>query len=86
MSDSKIEVTLPDGSKGKGVEVQVQESTERWSEFTLEDGAIIRLKAGIVSAIRSEDQYDAKGNPTYILNMAPSITVVSAPDQYKKKD
>ncbi len=85
MAEGTVEVTLQDGSKGSGVEVQVMESTERWSETTLEDGAVIRVKMTVMSAVRTEDQYDAQGNPTYLLNMSPVVSIVRIPEQYRKK-
>jgi hypothetical protein len=70
---------------GEGVEVQVDESTERWSEFTLQDGTVMRVKVTVTSAVRVKDQYDAVGNPLYMVNFAPVTTLVSVPEALRKK-
>jgi hypothetical protein len=89
MSDrprNKITVDLPTGGKGEGVQVQVEESTERWSEFTLEDGTVIRAKASIASCVRVDGQYDPLGNPLYLTNFQPILTIVSVPESLRKKE
>jgi hypothetical protein len=70
---------------GEGYEVQVEESTERWSEFTLQDGTVIRAKLMLASAVRTEGQFDPMGNPLYVTNVAPILTIVSVAEQYRKK-
>ena len=85
MSERRISVTLPSGEKAEAVEVQVDESTERWSEFQLQDGTVIRVKATILSAARIEGQYDATGNPAYQMNISPVVTIVSVPERFRKK-
>ncbi|HUE03011.1 MAG TPA: hypothetical protein VMR62_25810 [Bryobacteraceae bacterium] len=66
-------------------EVPILESTERWSELTLEDGAVIRIKPMIVGVIRVEGQWDQDGNPVYALRGGPNLmSIVSVPDRLKK--
>ena len=84
MSERKITVPLPSGNV-EASEVQVEESTERWSEFQLQDGTVIRAKATVLSAARIDGQYDPLGNPMYHVNVAPIITLVSAPERLRKK-
>lgn len=75
--------------KGKmvpGREVPVSGGTQKWSEFELEDGTIIRAKVDIITAVRVKDQYDPVGNPVYVLNAAPVIGVVHTPTELRKKD
>jgi len=84
MQSRRVPVTLPTGAKGEGTEIQVDESSERWSEFVLQDGTVIRAKVTITSAVRVDDQYDPLGNPLYLTNLAPVITVVS-PENLRKK-
>ena len=81
----KITVPLPTGGTAQGVEVQVEESSERWSEFTLADGTVIRAKVTITSAIRVDGHYDPLGNPVYTTNMTPVLSIVSVPDALLKK-
>jgi hypothetical protein len=81
----KVPVKLPSGEMGEGYEVKVEESTERWSDFTLEDGTVLRGKLMMTSAVRAEGQFDETGNPLYVMNIAPVLTLVSVPEQLRKK-
>jgi hypothetical protein len=86
MSDGRrVTVPLPSGGTGEGTEVQVDESSERWSELTLQDGTVIRAKATITSAVRIDGQYDPLGNPMYLTNLAPILSIVSVPENLRKK-
>lgn len=67
-----------------GVDVPIQEAIERSSEITLEDGVVIRVKAGIASATRIVGEYDALGNPVYSFDMAVQFQFVLMPDKLKK--
>jgi hypothetical protein len=68
-----------------GTEVSVEESLERWSDVTLEDGARIRLKGSVVSAVRVDNEYDPQGNPLYIVNVTPVMSILEMPDDLKQK-
>jgi len=81
----KIKMTLPDGRVVDGVEVGVDESTERWSDVKLKDGSSFRLKISIISAARAEGVFDQQGNPIYTFNMAPIVALAEAPQSLKKK-
>jgi hypothetical protein len=85
MSERKVPVTLPTGARAEGVEVQVDESTERWSEFKLQDGTILRVKATVLSAVRVDGEYDPAGNPIYVTNISPVITLASVPDRFRRQ-
>lgn len=86
MSERKIKFQqMPGGPMIEGYEVSIAESTERWTELTLEDGAILRVKPMIVGAIRVEGQWDQDGNPIYALKGGPAVsTIASVPDHLKK--
>ena len=73
------------GKMADGFDVPVEESSERWSEFKLEDGAVFRIKAALVSAVRIEGQYDQQGNPAYIMNITPVIAPIEIPESLRKK-
>jgi hypothetical protein len=81
-------VTVPFGQPGEmvdGFEVDVEESTEKWSEYKLTDGTIIRGKMTIIGAVRIEGQFDPQGNPMYAMNMAPTLVIVSSPVNLKRR-
>ena len=58
-----------------GVVVPIQESTERWTEITLDDGSILRLKPVVARAIRLEGKFDGEGSPIYVVQSANVLTV-----------
>ncbi len=78
-------ITVPaGGGTAQGVEVAVSESTERWSEFKLEDGTVLRAKMTLTSAIRVDNQYDPEGNPVYVIKGLPVMAVISVAQEFKQ--
>jgi len=85
MTDGKIvKVKTPDGEDGTGVEVDVTEAVERWSDITLADGTKFRVKLNVSSMTRIDGHYDAAGNPAYIITAQPSVVMTEVPDALKK--
>ncbi len=78
-------MTLPSGEIVRGLEVPVEESNERWSEIKLEDGTVIRVKLNVISAVRVPGQFDQAGIPMYVMNMTPTIAILSVPENLRKK-
>ena len=84
MAERKVQVPFM-GKIVDGVEVPVEESTERWSEIKLEDGTMIRVKQSVASVIRVDGTYDAEGNPLYVVRSAPSVAVVHVDERLRRK-
>lgn len=86
MAEKRIKVPFPppSGPMVDASEVQVLESHDRWTEITLEDGTIMRVKPNVMSAIRLDGQYDGEGNPMYGLKAVPIMTIVSSPERLRK--
>jgi hypothetical protein len=80
----RIPFPLPNSPLREANEVQIKESTERWTEVALEDGTVIRLKVALISAARIDNEWDAEGNPAYSLKMSPQVIIVSTPENFKK--
>ena len=78
MTKSRRTVTGPTGESLSGVPVGIKESTERFSELTLEDGTILKTKVVAVDAIRLDGK-DGDGNPMYVLRSQTVVTVVDSP-------
>lgn len=53
--------------------VKIVEYKENWSEYTLENGAIIRLKP-VVTDIILKDKKKDDGSPIYSVSFQPIIT------------
>lgn len=85
MTDGKrVQVKTPDGRDVNGVEVDVAESVDRWSDVTLTDGTKFRMKLSVSGMIRVDGEYDAAGNPSYVIAAQPIIVISEAPDTLKK--
>lgn len=85
MAERKTKTTLPTGQVVDALEVPVEESIERWSEFKLEDGTVFRVKMNIVAVTRVPEMWDAQGNPFYAVNGAPVMVMVEVPERLRKK-
>jgi hypothetical protein len=80
-----VKMTLPDGRTVDGIEVQVDESNERWTDITLQDGAKFRVKVSVINALRTSTERDATGQPIYTFNMTPVIVMTNLPAEMQKK-
>lgn len=85
MAERKVRVPLPTGQFGDAFEVPVEETTERWSDATLEDGTVLRVKTTVLSATRISDQWDQEGNPQYLVKSTPVVMIVSSPEKLRRK-
>jgi hypothetical protein len=82
----KSTVTLPDGRAAQAVEIPVETANERWSEYTLQDGTVFRVKINLVSVVRIEGEYDPQGVPLYQINAAPALGFVEVPEHLKRNN
>jgi hypothetical protein len=81
---TKMQV-VPGGPFVDAVEVPVSESSEKWSEYKLDDGTTIRLKQVMVEVLRATEHYDSDGVPMYSMKAQPVVSIVDVPDRLKKK-
>ena len=84
MPGKRIKADVPGVGLVDAVEVPVSESTERWTEVKLEDGATLRLKPVVIGAVRLEGRYDPEGNPMYSLKVNQIMTITNVPDHLRK--
>jgi hypothetical protein len=47
-------------------------------EYHLEDGSLIRVSNTVAVVYRTDDLWDAEGNPCYIVKIGTSVTTVNA--------
>lgn len=78
MTERRTTVKLGD-EELHGMDVPVEESTERSTELKLEDGAVLRLKAVVSAVIRIDGKTDGEGNPLYVVKSANVLSIVSGP-------
>ena len=85
MPERKTTILIPpDNRSVEALDVPIDSSTERWSELTLEDGSILRVKPVIAGVARVPSQYDPDGNPLYVLRGSIMMSVVEVPEKLKK--
>ena len=66
-------------------EVEILQRTEHVAEYTLEDGSVIRFTAVPTGVLRLDGHFTADGNPLYVVLNGTVVTVVSAPENLRKK-
>jgi hypothetical protein len=76
----KVKVTFPDGKQKDGELLEIVDQKEQWSEYRVEDGAILRLRQ-VVTQITKLEEKDASGNPIYVVNGQPVLTVIQESEQ-----
>jgi len=64
--------------------VDIKELNEQWSEYTLKDGATIRLKPVIIEIRKAKNQFAPNGDPIYLVK-STVITDTKVPENLKKK-
>ena len=84
MAERRKSMPGPTGELVEGVAVQVAESTEQFSDVSLADGTILRIKPIVTEALRL-DEWDQDGYPTYIIKSTTIISIVDSPDELMKK-
>jgi hypothetical protein len=85
VAERREKLKLPTGQEVEAFEVPIEESSERWSEFKLEDGTIFRVKMTVLTVHRVPDTWDPQGNPFYMMNLAPVITIIESPERLRTK-
>ena len=83
MTRRKIKI----GFQGQQVDaetVEASQASERWNEYLLDDGTILKVKLVLTNVYRVEGQYDAEGNPVYILQ-STNVVSANAPESLRRK-
>jgi hypothetical protein len=64
--------------KGPSKIVPITKSAENWSEFTLADGSKVRLRPIVASVRHIVGQYNAQGDPVYVLQATMVVDTIAA--------
>jgi hypothetical protein len=73
----------PDGTEKEIQPIGYRPTTEQWNEYFLEDGSVVRAKLVATEISRVEGEWDADGNPTYVLR-STTVLAVSSPQSLRK--
>lgn len=65
--------------------IDIAKHDEQWSEFTLKDGATIKLKAVAIEIRKVRNKFAQNGDPIYLVK-STVITDTKIPDSLKKKE
>lgn len=84
MAERKVNMVV-NGKPVTALEIPVIDSREPWAEYTLEDGTVFRMKTVVQLIGRVEGQWDDEGNPLYVVKSNPSVTLVTVPEQLRRK-
>ena len=63
---------------------EVTKSKEAWSEYSLDDGAVLRVRPIVVEARRAKGKFTEEGNPLYYVRIG-FILGTRAPARLKRK-
>ena len=66
----------------KGKIIDVLSANERWNEYKLADGNLLRVKVIVTKVIKIEGQTDPQGNPTYFFQ-SQCVSQVLNPEEQK---
>lgn len=72
------------GRQVEATPVETNQSSERWNEYLLEDGTVLKMKLVLQKVLRVDGEYDGEGNPVYIMQ-STNVSTVTAPDDLKRK-
>lgn len=82
MAQRKVKFKVA-GKDYEGWDVPIAESTDRWTEIRLEDGAVLRIKVVVSNVMRLENETDDQGLPKYAVKSTNALITVSGPTKDK---
>ena len=73
--------------RGREVEadmVEAAQSNEKWNEYLLDDGSVLKVKLVLKKIFRVKGEYDPEGNPLYVVE-SQNILTVNCPGDLRRK-
>lgn len=83
MPTDKIKINFG-GREVEGFPVEVNQASERWNEYLLEDGTVVKMKLVLTKVLKIENEYDREGNPRYVIQ-STNVTSLNSPNELKRK-
>ncbi len=78
-------VKIPfNGQEVEAETIDVTQCSERWNEYFLDDGTLLKVKLVLTNVYRVEGQFDAEGNPVYMLQ-STNVVAANAPKELRRK-
>ena len=57
------------------IEMPISGTTEHWNEYLLHDGSVVKLKTVVTEILKVDGEFDAEGNPQYVLKSTQIVSV-----------
>ena len=77
MGSPKVKIQYA-GREAEATPVEVNHASEKWNEYLLEDGTVLKMKLILKKILRVENEVDAEGNPVYVMQTT-NVTSVTSP-------
>lgn len=65
----------PDGEPINVTEIGFRDHGERWNEYLLDDGTVIRLRPVVLHVYRWDGHFDHSGDPVYYVDSTEVLAV-----------
>ena len=72
------------GKQVDATPIDVNQAAEKWNEYLLEDGSVLKMKLVLKKVYRIEGQYDMEGNPIYAMQ-STNVSSTTSPSELKRK-
>ena len=82
MADEKVTINYG-GRQVEATPVEINQTSERWNEYFLEDGSILKMKLILKKVFKIDGEYDNEGNPIYVMQ-STNVSSISAPKHLRK--
>ena len=83
MDNEKVSLNLG-GRQVAATPIEVNQCSEKWNEYFLEDGSVVKMKLVVKKIFRVDGEYDPDGNPVYFVQ-STNVTTVSSPKHLRKE-
>lgn len=81
---NKVKIRLPDGREVDATPTEINQASEQWNNYLLEDGSTLKVKLVITKVSRIDNEYDAERNPVYLFQ-STNVVSVNCPENLKKR-
>ncbi|MFA6600827.1 MAG: hypothetical protein WCU74_07450 [Candidatus Omnitrophota bacterium] len=82
MPEDKVTINFG-GRQVEAAPVDVNQSSEKWNEYLLEDGTVLKMKLILKKVLRVDNEFDGEGNPVYVMQ-STNVNTITAPKHLKK--
>jgi hypothetical protein len=82
MPEDKVTINFG-GRQVEATPIDVNQSSEKWNDYLLEDGTVLKMKLILKKVLRVDNEYDGEGNPVYVMQ-STNVSTITAPKNLKK--